>query len=95
MISWLGLQEVVPTQWADLQSVKVWWDVVAHKKGHSRKAMTSLAMLVSWEIWQERNARVFRNVASTAQMVIMKIKSETRMWSLARAKALSYVIPGE
>jgi hypothetical protein len=32
---------------------------VIQKRGHERKALASLAMLVSWEIWKERNARVF------------------------------------
>ena len=45
--------------------------------------MTSLAMLVTWEIWKERNARVFRNTASTANMVIDKIKEEAAICDVA------------
>jgi hypothetical protein len=40
-------------------------------------SFSSLAMLVNWEIWSEQNARVvFRMNASTAMMVIAKIKEE-------------------
>jgi hypothetical protein len=57
--------------------------------------MASIAMLVSWEIWKERNPRVFSNNASTMAMVIDKIKDEAALWSLAGAKALSNVMPRE
>jgi hypothetical protein len=60
-----------------------------------RKAMTSLAMLISWEIWKERNGCVFRNKVSTTDMVITKIKDEVATWSMAETKALSNVIPRE
>jgi hypothetical protein len=52
-------------------------------------------MLVSWEIWKERNAHVFRNNASTLSMLVTKIKDEATIWSLAGAKALSVVMSRE
>jgi hypothetical protein len=55
--------------------VKEWWN---EAQGQSNKAITSLAMLVSWEVWKEWNARVFRNNTSTTMMVITKIKEEQR-----------------
>jgi hypothetical protein len=55
--------------------------------------MASIAMIVSREIWKERNTRVFSNNASTMAMVIDKIKEEAALWSLAEAKALNNVIP--
>jgi hypothetical protein len=42
-------------------------------------------MLVSWEIWKERNARVFESDASTLNMVVSKIK-EVALWSVAGLK---------
>jgi predicted negative regulator of RcsB-dependent stress response len=72
-----------------MRNVKEWWNEAIHKQGQSKKAMASLAMLVSWEIWKERNARVFRNNASTLSMLVTKIKDEAVIWSLAGAKALS------
>jgi hypothetical protein len=41
-----------------IQSVKVWWSKVIHNRGPWRKAMTFLAILVSWELWKEQNARI-------------------------------------
>jgi hypothetical protein len=71
------------------------WAEVIHKRGQSRKALASLAMLVSWEIWKERNARVFRNKSVTIAMLVTKIKDEANLWRLAGAKALSNVMPRE
>ena len=55
--------------------------------------MASLAMLVSWEVWTERNA--FRNNSTTATIIIEKIKEEVNMWRLVGAKALGNVMPQE
>jgi hypothetical protein len=68
--------------------------------------MATLLMLVSWEIWKERNARTFNNVATIAgakhlgakQLLIMptiifeRIKSEARTWTVASAKHLGLFI---
>jgi hypothetical protein len=50
------------------------------------KSLVTLIMLVSWEIWNERNARVFRNIAMLPSIVVEKIRGEAALWSLAGAK---------
>ena len=60
-----------------------------------RKAMASITMLVSWEIWNERNARVFRNKYAPPMALLAKIKTEARLWVLAGAKRLGEIMPGE
>jgi hypothetical protein len=57
--------------------------------------MASLTIPVSWEIWKERNARIFRNQKSTSTMLTTKFKEDAAMWSLAGAKALSTIMPRE
>jgi hypothetical protein len=69
-----------------------WWIEVIHKRGEARKAMSSSAMLVSWEFWKERKARVFQNHSITSNMLVTKIKDEMAMWCLSGAKALSNVM---
>jgi hypothetical protein len=78
-----------------MQSVKDWWNEAIHKQGQSKKAMASLALLVSGEVWNERNAREFWNKASTTMMVVAKIKEQVELWSTTGAKALSNVMPRE
>jgi hypothetical protein len=52
-------------------------------------------MLISWEIWKERNTRVFRNTYTTSSFIIINIKEEIALWSLAGAKAVGNIIPQE
>ncbi|KAF8650663.1 hypothetical protein HU200_063815 [Digitaria exilis] len=54
-----------------------------------KKAVRALVMLVTWEIWKERNARIFRHHESSALLLFTKIKSEASDWCLAGAKHLS------
>jgi hypothetical protein len=67
-------------------SVQEWWNILG-------QAMTSLAMLVSWEIRKERNGHVFRNHSSTIPMMVARLKDEVWRWSLVDAKASSNVMP--
>jgi hypothetical protein len=93
--NWLGIDDLDPTTWHDFHSVKRWWAEVIHKRGQSRKALASLAMLVSWKIWKESNARVFHNKSVTIAILVTKIKEEANLWRLAGVKALSNVMPRE
>ena len=93
--TWLGLHDLNPDEWDGFDNLEDWWTVVMHKRGGERKSLSSLAMLVSWEIWLERNALVFRNKSSTANMLFDKIKEEAVMWCHAEVKALCNIMPRE
>ena len=55
-------------------------------------AIRSLSLLVIWEIWRERNARVFRKHETSVLRLLAKIKSEAAAWVKAGAKALESLI---
>lgn len=63
-----------------------WWGSsrkrVAKRK---RKAFDSLVLLVCWNLWKQRNGRVFRNTAAmmSATELVTKIIDELRLWALA------------
>jgi hypothetical protein len=57
--------------------------------------MALLAMLISWEIWKKRNAGIFRNTYTTSSFIVIKIKEEIALCSLAGAKAVGNVMPRE
>jgi hypothetical protein len=61
----------------------------------NRKALASLTLLVSWEIWNERNARVFRNKQVPPLVILDKIKNEARLWVIEGGKRLGYLLPGQ
>ena len=88
----LGFHGIDPTDWRLVPLVRVWWDEVCHKRGASRKARNTLMMLVAWEIWNERNARVFRNTAAPTTVVIAKIRDEASIWARAGAKYLCNIM---
>jgi hypothetical protein len=75
-----------------MRSVKEGWMEAIHKQGQSKKAMASLVMLISWEVWKDRNAHIFRINVFTSTTLVDKIKEEVALWSLAGAKAVSTVI---
>ncbi|PNT69050.1 hypothetical protein BRADI_3g48564v3 [Brachypodium distachyon] len=73
---WLGLVYIDLLHWSSFNSVEDWWCSVINIQGNRRKGMATLVMLVSWEIWNERNARVFRKIFSMPTVVTSKIKRE-------------------
>jgi len=52
----------------------------------------SLAILVTWSIWKERNARVFNNTEKTVARLVEEIKDEARLWCQAGAKHLAALV---
>ena len=86
--AWLGLHDIYPQNWAMVDTVKNWWSANASNRTQSRRPLTCLMLLVSWEIWKERNARVFRNVAVPVGVLVARIKDEMALWCLAGAKHL-------
>ncbi|KAM3244770.1 hypothetical protein ACQJBY_056229 [Aegilops geniculata] len=76
-------------------SVKEWWRNIASGRSQSRRALLSLMLLISWEIWKERNARVFRSTAIPVGVLVTRVKAEASLWCLAGAKYLCNIMPRE
>ena len=60
-----------------------------------RKVVASLTLLVTWEVWNERNARVFNNKSVPSLVLLDKVKNEARLWVLAGAKCLGNLMSRE
>ena len=58
----------------------------------SRKAGRSLTLLVIWELWKERNARVFWRREASTLTLMTNIKAEAAAWTLAGAKDLALLL---
>jgi hypothetical protein len=65
--------------------------------GHSgrRKALASLLMIISWNLWNKRNVRTVRNKSTLPIIIPTAIKLEAKSWALARTKHLGNLLPGE
>uniref|UniRef100_A0A453F3K7 Reverse transcriptase zinc-binding domain-containing protein n=1 Tax=Aegilops tauschii subsp. strangulata TaxID=200361 RepID=A0A453F3K7_AEGTS len=81
--NWLGIQSANPS-WSNLQTVKQWWSSNEGRPGYSRKANNSLQMFICWEIWNERNARVFRSKASILREWPRRLRMRRRLVARAR-----------
>jgi hypothetical protein len=91
---WLGILGLHPRQWTGID-IHDWWSSLVEGMSPHQKGLFSLALLVVWEIWKERNARVFRNKLSSSVVIFYLVKAEARLWVLARAKRLGDLILGE
>jgi hypothetical protein len=91
---WIGLHGIHPLQWFGL-SINEWWTMLEAGSTPNRKALASLALLTVWEVWFERNSRVFHNKQSLSFVVVNKIKEEARLWVIAGAKKLGSIMLGE
>ncbi|KAF7053184.1 hypothetical protein CFC21_061162 [Triticum aestivum] len=91
--TWLGLHDVHPTDWGGMVSVKEWWRSNTYGRSQSRRPLVSL-IPISWEIWNERNARVFRNNA-TPVVVLVTHQSGGIIGVPCRTKYLCNIMPRE
>jgi hypothetical protein len=82
---WLGMEGMFPRQWACL-SIQDWWYAMVRGPSTHRKGLASLILLTVWEIWKERNARVFRQKVSPSFVILYKIKCKARLWVIVGAK---------
>jgi hypothetical protein len=55
------------------------------------KGFRTAITLISWEIWTERNARVFNNKFSLPTELMQRIKDEGKDWILAGARDLAEI----
>jgi hypothetical protein len=86
---WLGLQQLNLLPWP-ATTLHSWWALIS-----KRKDLASLALLVSWEIWNERNGRVFNNKYAPPSVILHKIKGEAKLWILAGDKCMGSLMPRE
>ena len=84
---WLGVSAVAPSQ------------VLAHFTqfsvsggiGNKRRSITQVIWFATvWEIWKERNNRLFNDKQSTVTQVVDKIKSLTFRWLKAKYVTLPF-----
>jgi hypothetical protein len=90
---WLGLGDFNTSLWSNFDNLHQWWCAISGAHGRRWKGITSLILLTAWELWNERNVRVFKNVTSMPALIISSIKSSAALWGIARAKHLSALMP--
>ena len=57
-----------------------------------RKGLNCLIILVTWEIWKHRNARVFEGVLPNVKSLLHAVANEGILWYTAGASALKEML---
>ena len=73
----------------DRHTVLQYWHAAAKSPSDHPKGLKTGIILITWELWKERNARVFNNKASTSATLMQKIEDESKNRVLAGAKHLA------
>jgi hypothetical protein len=80
---WANLQNTAP---ATDDSLQEWWQLARNSlTGKNRKRLDTLAMLITWSVWRERNNRVFEKVYRPTSILLEQIKAEAKQWAFASA----------
>ena len=75
------LQDWRPSSWACLPELL-------------RDGFDSLVLLIYWQLWKERNSRVFDSVLSSVSVILESILLESHIWSLARVATFGVFLEG-
>ena len=92
IIEKIGLHHMDTSTWHLHETVKEWWDKRTDCTNPNWHAMASLTMLVSWTIWNKRNARVFRHKCMPAPVILTTILDESKLWVSSGAKRLGNLL---
>lgn len=93
MADWVGCAPLRPLYWPVCHDIEEWWRIVCYSGHLPRRATASMVILITWEIWIERNARIFKRRFSSPLDLVLKIREEGRAWTLAEGKYWEQLIP--
>jgi len=89
---WVQEPLLKPSNWKIANTALEWWINIMTTARTPRKALRSLALLIMWVLWNERNARIFNRKESSFISVIGKIKEEVSAWIVAGARPLGALL---
>ncbi|KAE8799367.1 hypothetical protein D1007_25306 [Hordeum vulgare] len=80
------MPSLCPASWERDHKFSTWFETCyALTAKEKKKGLFFLVHLITWEIWRERNTRVFNQEYMTADGMQTGIKEEIRLWNLAGA----------
>lgn len=86
--TWSNCVNLQPASWNDHCDLEEWFLAMT---SDGTRAAHSLAVLIAWHIWKERNARVFNRNRNSEQTVFTRVWDECSNWASAGGRALSYL----
>ena len=89
---WLKCPNLMQDIGSGKPTVLEFWNSAVNSACSSRQGLMTAAILITWEIWKERNARVFNNKFVMPSILVQRIKDEAKNWILAGAKKFATLI---
>jgi len=83
--TWSGCPSLQPTSWKEALQLEDCFNQTIRAGG---KKEHTLAILTVWNIWNRRNAVIFREERKAPHSLLVDIKDMAHQWSLAGCKAL-------
>ena len=59
----------------------------------TKKGQSSLVILTLWQVWKERNRRIFQHQQNDVMGMVAIIKEEARAWIISGANFLAAYLP--
>ncbi|XP_072151401.1 uncharacterized protein [Setaria viridis] len=86
--AWTRCPAIDPECWTPHDALHDWWTALAGAQVANKKGLRSLIILVLWEVWKERNARVFQHQEQSIPRLVARIRDEATTWVAAGAMHL-------
>ena len=94
MASWISAPALNPTAWSQDTNLQSWFIELGDSGlGARKEGVRSITMLTAWEIWKERNNRIFNRESKSAEQLLGSIQNEGRTWILAGNRGVELVTP--
>jgi hypothetical protein len=87
LASYSHITALNPSSWTGINSISEWL-LLCHQNSPAdkRKGAQSLILLAAWEIWKERNRRIFQHEELSVAGLVTRIRDEAILWNMAGAK---------
>ena len=91
--TWIREPLMAPANWRTTHELRLWYlDLARGASPLRREGVRSVIMLASWEIWKERNNRVFNRKCNSCVQVFRAIQEEAKVWIRAGNKGLAELL---
>lgn len=88
---WQGCSALDPASWPPGYGTKQRWaDIWEKTKTIHQKGVKELMIIIVWEVWLERNRRIFTSKIAPVNAVIQFIRTTLGQWRIAGAKCLQH-----
>ena len=88
---WYGCAALDPNTWPDGNHSQTYWSHILNAtSAEHKKGVRSLTILISWELWLERNSKVFHKKMAAPSAVLHAVRKSLESWRLAGARCMQH-----